>query len=168
MVWAMLSFAGEDWVLGLRRDLESIDGPAQVEVVMDLEAAAVCRSRAGRTEDAIFAQAVRRVTVTVGGRMQCWLDGFASTARAKSRYESESGVWRVSLPSSRGEADLILSVPEVPKYFLQSAALPLVQMQRGASAPGCGGPQRSQRRTDHSALRGASHMNFNQTCHVVD
>lgn len=117
MVWAMLSFVGEDWVLGLRRDLESIDGPAQVEVVMDLEAVAVCRSRAGRTEDDIFAQAVRRVPVTVGGRMQCWLDGFASTARAKSRYELESGVWRMSLPSSRGEADLVLSVPEVPKYF---------------------------------------------------
>lgn len=167
MVWAMLGFVGEDWVLGLRRDLESIDGPAQVEVVMDLETAAVCRSRAGRTEDAIFAQAVRRVTVTVGGRMQCWLDGFASTARARSRYESESGVWRMSLPSSRGEADLVLSVPEVPKYFLQSAALPLVQRHR-ASIPRCGGLHRSHRRTDHLALRVASHMNSYQICHTLD
>lgn len=49
----MLSF-GEYLVLGLSRDCESIDGPARVEIVMDREAAAVCRSRAGRAKDAIF------------------------------------------------------------------------------------------------------------------
>lgn len=65
----MLSF-GEDWVLGLSRDLESIEGPAQVEGVMDREAAAVCRSIAGRAMDAIVLQTCRRVAVSVGGRMQ--------------------------------------------------------------------------------------------------
>jgi hypothetical protein len=123
----MLSFVGEDWVVGLSRDLESIDGPARVDGAMDLEADAVCRSRAGRAVDAIFVQTVRRATITVDGRMQGWLGVVASTALAKSSTESKSGEWRMSLPSSRGEADMVFSVPKVPKYFLQSAALPLAQ-----------------------------------------
>lgn len=78
----MVSF-GEHWVLGLSRDLESIDGPARVEGAMDREAAAVCRSRAGRAVDAIFLRTCRRVTISVDGRVQCGL-GVAATARSKS------------------------------------------------------------------------------------
>lgn len=109
----MLSF-GEDWVLGLSRDLESIDGPARVEGAMAREAAAVCRSRAGRAIDAIVLQTYRRVANSVDGRMQDrW--GVAVTARSKSKSVSQSqfevGVWSMSLPSSRGEADLVFSAP---------------------------------------------------------
>jgi hypothetical protein len=55
VVWAMLSFVGEDWALGLSRDLESVDGPARIKGAMGLAAAAVCCSRTGRAMDAIFA-----------------------------------------------------------------------------------------------------------------
>lgn len=84
----MLSF-GEDWVLGLSRDLESIDGPARVEGAMDREAAAVCRSRTGRAIDAIFLRTCRRVKSRVHGRMQGGL-GVVATARSKSGPGSKS------------------------------------------------------------------------------
>lgn len=84
----MLSF-GEDWVLGLSRDLESIDGPARVEGAMDREAAAVCRSRAGRAVDAIVLQTCRRVAVSIDGRMQGW-SGVALAARSKSGPGAQS------------------------------------------------------------------------------
>lgn len=84
----MLSF-GEYLVLGLSRDLESIVGPARVEVVMDREAAAVCRSRAGRAKDAIVLQTFRRVTISVDGRVQGRSD-VAVTARSKSGPGSQS------------------------------------------------------------------------------
>lgn len=51
----MLSF-GEDWVLGLSRDFERIDGPARVEDAMDREARAVCLSSTGQVVDAIVLQ----------------------------------------------------------------------------------------------------------------
>lgn len=83
VVWAMLSLVAEDCVLGLSRDWESIDGPARVEGAIDLEAAAVCRSRAERAVDAIFAQAVRRVAITIdGGGCGLGLGVVASTGRA--------------------------------------------------------------------------------------
>lgn len=84
----MLSF-GEYLVLGLSRDLESIDGPARVEAVMDREAAAVCRSRVGRAKDAIVLQTCRRVAISVGGRVQ-GRSGVAATARSKSGSGSQA------------------------------------------------------------------------------
>lgn len=96
MVWAMLSLVGEDCVLDLSRDWESIDGPARVEGAIDLEAAAVCRSRAGRAVEAIFAQAVRDVAITVDGggcRLGVAVAVVASTERARDRgVECEPGV----------------------------------------------------------------------------
>lgn len=97
MVWAMLSLVAEDCVLGLSRDWESIDGPARVEGAIDLEAAAVCRSRAERAADAIFAQAVRRVAITIDGG-GCGL-GMGVVRRLVGREDevsssSKSGVWR--------------------------------------------------------------------------
>lgn len=83
VVLAMLRLVGEDCMLGLSRNWERIDGPARVEGAIDLEAAAVCRSRAGRAVDAIFARAVWRVTITVyGGGYRLGSGVVASTARA--------------------------------------------------------------------------------------
>lgn len=85
----MLSF-GEDWVLGFNKDLENIDGPARVGGAMDREAAAVCRSRAGRTVDAMVLRTCRRVAIDVDGRVQ-GRSGVAVTARCKSGSRSQSG-----------------------------------------------------------------------------
>lgn len=90
----MLNF-GEHWVLGFSKDLESIDGPARVGGAMDREAAAVCRSRAGRSVDAIVLRTCRRVAIDVDGKG--WL-GVAVTARCKSGSAVwiEVGVWSMS------------------------------------------------------------------------
>lgn len=79
----MLSF-GEDWVLGLSRDFERIDGPARVEGAMDREARAACLSRAGQVDDAIVLQTCRRVTISVNGGSARLVGAAAAAMRSKS------------------------------------------------------------------------------------
>lgn len=83
----MLSF-GEDWVLGLSRDFERIDGPARVEGAMDREARAVCLSRARQVIDAIVPQACRRVAISVNGGIARLVGAAAAAMRSKSGPEA--------------------------------------------------------------------------------
>ena len=50
-----------DCMLGLKSDLATSDGPARAEGAMDRVAAAVCRSRVGRTADAILFEGLAAV-----------------------------------------------------------------------------------------------------------